>query len=358
MTVQTQTSFDMTSDLDPPLVLSYGMGVDSTAVLVGWRRLGVRPDLILFADTRAEKKATYAYRALIDRWLAEAGFPAITDVRYEGPRHGYYGTLAEDCLVKGMLPSLAYGYKACSGKWKIEPIEAFLRTWPPARACWSRGGRLRHAIGYDAGPKDSRRGTDSRDTKLEDFVYPLRDWGWDRERCKREIRSDDLLARLATEMGMDPVPPKSACVFCPSVQVSELHEMQADAPEELAVGLGLERAALPSLTTVAGLFRSPTKTRPGSWTEYVAAAIPDARFASADEISARFERVSEEMPQNPEPGRRYAVRRDGEPTFQGGYREAVRAASPDLPIELWIHDAWFRIRPVPRRTGATTATGP
>jgi hypothetical protein len=46
----------------PPLVLSYGMGVDSTAVLIGWRRLGRRPDLIMFADVGSEHDSTYRYR--------------------------------------------------------------------------------------------------------------------------------------------------------------------------------------------------------------------------------------------------------------------------------------------------------
>lgn len=33
-----------------PLVVAYGMGVDSTALLVGLHQRGLRPDLILFAD--------------------------------------------------------------------------------------------------------------------------------------------------------------------------------------------------------------------------------------------------------------------------------------------------------------------
>lgn len=35
-----------------PLVVSYGVGVDSTAMLVAMQQRGIRPDLILFADTR------------------------------------------------------------------------------------------------------------------------------------------------------------------------------------------------------------------------------------------------------------------------------------------------------------------
>ena len=42
-----------------PLVVSYGMGVDSTAMLIGMAQRSIRPDLILFADTGGEKPETY-----------------------------------------------------------------------------------------------------------------------------------------------------------------------------------------------------------------------------------------------------------------------------------------------------------
>jgi hypothetical protein len=39
-----------------PLSVSYGLGVDSTAVLVGLVQTGIRPDLIMFADVGAETR--------------------------------------------------------------------------------------------------------------------------------------------------------------------------------------------------------------------------------------------------------------------------------------------------------------
>jgi hypothetical protein len=42
-------------------VVAYGMGVDSTAMLIGLEQRGIRPDLILFADTGSEKPDTYLY---------------------------------------------------------------------------------------------------------------------------------------------------------------------------------------------------------------------------------------------------------------------------------------------------------
>lgn len=38
------------SQQDAPLVVCYGAGRDSTALLVGLWRRGIRPDLILFAE--------------------------------------------------------------------------------------------------------------------------------------------------------------------------------------------------------------------------------------------------------------------------------------------------------------------
>ena len=40
---------------DCPLVVAYGLGVDSTAMLIEFVRRGIRPDLILFADTGGEQ---------------------------------------------------------------------------------------------------------------------------------------------------------------------------------------------------------------------------------------------------------------------------------------------------------------
>src|SRR5580658_8213180 len=65
-----------------PLVVCYGAGRDSTALLVGLWQRGIRPDLILFADVGAERQATYDFIPVMNRWLKSVGFPEITVVRY------------------------------------------------------------------------------------------------------------------------------------------------------------------------------------------------------------------------------------------------------------------------------------
>ena len=100
---------------DCPLVVAYGLGVNSTAMLVEFAKRDIRPDLILFADTGGEKPETYAYMPVIQEYLKSVEFPPVVTVRYQ-PKTATYHTLEEQCLATGTLPSLAYGGKSCSLK--------------------------------------------------------------------------------------------------------------------------------------------------------------------------------------------------------------------------------------------------
>ena len=102
---------------DWPLVIAYGLGVNSTAMLVEFAKRGIRPDLILFADTGGEKPETYAYLGVVRPFLKRVGFPEMITVRYR-PVRAAYSTLEGQCLHTGTLPSLAYGGKSCSVKYK------------------------------------------------------------------------------------------------------------------------------------------------------------------------------------------------------------------------------------------------
>lgn len=200
-----------------PLIVAYGLGVDSTAVLVELHKRNIRPDAILFADTGDEKEETYAYLPIINAWLKAVGFPEVTIVRYI-PKHFEglpYQTLGQNCLSNGTLPSLAFGFKSCSLKWKVTPQNQWTDRWLPAVDCWRSGGKVLKVIGYDASPKDLKRYAQAKD--VEDpkyqYWYPLVEWNMDRDACKASIIAAGL-----------PVPPKSACTFCPATQPQELHE--------------------------------------------------------------------------------------------------------------------------------------
>jgi len=256
-----------------PLALAYGMGVDSTALLVGFAQRKTKLDAILFADVGDEKPETYAYYWVISEFLEKHGFPPITVVRYR-PVKATYITLSENCLQNGTLPSLAFGRKACSQKFKVVPQNRWTNTWAPARRAWDRGGRVLKFIGYDAGPKDARRGHDLADDPQYQYEYPLREWGWDREKCIQVI--DDYGLK---------VPMKSACWHCPATQPNELIWLAKNHPEIFAKAISMEDSAKArgGLKKIEGLWRKSTKKKPGSWRAFAERhkLIPRARHLRA-----------------------------------------------------------------------------
>jgi hypothetical protein len=245
----------------PPLVVAYGMGVDSTAMLVGMHVRGIRPDKILFADTGSEKPETYDYLPTIQAWLAAVGFPAVEIVRY-APKHGKYTTLEGNCLVNGTMPSIAFGRKGCSQKFKREPQDRHVAAWQPAKDAWAAGLKVTKAIGYDNGKADGRRSVNLTDDAEYHYWYPLREWGWDREECKRQIAAAGLS-----------VPMKSACFFCTASHPAEIDWLVDTHPELADRILAIEAAAQPKQqarrdagkTAIVGLWRKECKgTRGGA----------------------------------------------------------------------------------------------
>ena len=265
-----------------PIVVAYGMGVDSTTALIGLARRGIRPDLILFADTGGEKRETYDYKPVFQDWLDREGFPTIVTVRYKPVNFKNwppYHTLEENCLTNGTLPSLAFGFKSCSLKWKVCPQDKFVQQWDVAREVWSNGQKVIKVIGYDAGPTDMRRRNHAGNASdpRYDYQYPLIEWEWDRERCKEEIRRAGLK-----------VPCKSACFFCPATKPEEIDKFPSDLLRRI---IRMEARAQPRLIKVEGLWRKSTRTRPGSITQYIAAK----NLLPAEEIVDLLETTNREI---------------------------------------------------------------
>ena len=240
-----------------PLVQAHGLGLDSMAVTGELARLGIRPDLILFANTRGEKAETYRYWPVLQGFLARVGFPEAVRVEYtvkDFKNWPPYRGLEENCLTNGTLPSLAFGFKSCSLKWKAGPQDKYLESWAPAVESWARGERVRKIIGYDAGPKDLRRRnhTGNEDDKQYEYWYPLQEWGWDRERCAREVAALGLAGWDPCYLTGGPIrwiekggiPMKSSCFFCPAMKPFEIRQLPKDKLRRIVV---LEARAKPRL---------------------------------------------------------------------------------------------------------------
>lgn len=203
-------------------VVSYGAGTNSTAMLVGLYERSDRPDAILFADTGGERPETYSHLAIVSDWCLSIGFPEIKIIRASGK------TLEEDCLDRKALPSIAYGFKTCSLRWKKDPQDKWLRNNGMSDAT-----RL---IGIDA--DEIRRAKDFPNTK-----YPLIEWDWGRDECVDAINRAGLSQ-----------PGKSACFFCPSSKPKEIVSLGISHPELLQRALKMEMNA--ELTSIKGLGRS------------------------------------------------------------------------------------------------------
>jgi hypothetical protein len=227
---------------------SCGGGVNSIAMFIEMVNRGQRVDRILFADPGAENPETYQAVAKFSKWLVAHDMPPVETVRKTTKKAGRFRganevlTIERMCIEQKILPSIAYGYKTCSLKFKREPQDEAIVAWDLAQAAWARGEKVTKIIGYDAG--EPQRAIESPDARFVNR-YPLIEWGLDREDCVEII----LAAGLC-------VPPKSSCFFCPNMEEEEIFDLRDKHPELLARALALEANAVATVgSSIKGLNR-------------------------------------------------------------------------------------------------------
>lgn len=228
------------------IALSFGAGVDSTAMLVALKIAGIIPAIITFADTGGEKPETIFHIARINEVLESWNWPTISICKKIPLEKTGYSDLYGNCIANETLPSLAFGMKSCSIKWKHVPQDQFIKgvkRGPNASTphpIWiefqETGRRIVKLIGYDCGKADMRRSKNLPVADASfDYVYPLQLIGWSRADCVNAIEQ---------YLGEGVVPVKSACYFCPASKHWELFWLAAFHPDLLENALFLERKAL------------------------------------------------------------------------------------------------------------------
>lgn len=218
-----------------PTVLSFGGGVNSTALLVGLLEREQPPDLVLFADTGGERDETYRFVDTMAGWMTGHGltFHVVknkTDLTLEG-----------ECIKNKTLPSLAFGFRGCSVKWKRQPMDRVIKKWKPAIEAWECGERVERLIGIDAG--EAHRGQIPDDKRFT-YRFPLIEWDWARDECVEAIQRAGL-----------PVPIKSACWFCPAMRKVEVLALAKERPDLFDRAVEMEHNAKENLDTIKGLGR-------------------------------------------------------------------------------------------------------
>lgn len=219
-----------------PLCVAFGGGVNSTAMLIGMVERGIIPDWVLFSDTGGERSETYANSIRLALWLYEKGVPNWQWLT----KNSRYVSLEDECLTRNTMPSIVYGWRSCSDKWKQEPQRKYMNHDPLALSVWKEGGRITKAIGF--GVDEMRRAKEFEDKKYVNW-YPLIEWGWNRAACIKAIE----------QAGMK-VPGKSACFYCPASTKKDVIRLSQEHPDLYERAIAMESNAT-TAHTAKGLGR-------------------------------------------------------------------------------------------------------
>jgi hypothetical protein len=258
--------------------ISYGGGVQSTAMLVlaAQGQLGYTIDAALFANVgeKAEHPATLTYVRDIAMPFGEScGIPVheLKRTTRDGKVRDLYDHLMEGTAAgrqSDIIPlrgeSGAPMSRGCTRDYKIVPVGKWLKSHgaaaaTPATVC----------IGIST--DEIQRVSNKRASAYEVPVYPLIELGLNRMDCVNVILAAGL-----------PVPPKSACFFCPFTRPSQWGEMRRDQPDLFWASADLE-ATMNDRRRATGV-RKSYLTR---FAKPLPEAIPEAQemlpgFASAD----------------------------------------------------------------------------
>jgi hypothetical protein len=197
---------------------SLGAGVDSTALVLmaAHGEIGPMPDCAFFADTGDEKRATYRHLDWLEtvlpfpvyrlrRW--PTSLSASTIAQYRGEPDGRPFT-PPFFYNGGMLP------KQCSKEWKTRAVT----------------GEIRRMLGLaprERGPKDTAVELWLGISRSEAHRMKPSEVAWIQHRwplVDAGLRRPDLV-RWLVDHGY-PVPPPSACVYCPFQSPQQMAEIK------------------------------------------------------------------------------------------------------------------------------------
>lgn len=194
------STIKMKRDSTAKYVVSYGGGINSTAMIVYLVKNKFPLDYVVFSDTGNEMPETYEYLKIIQKYLMKKRIPfKIVKVRNNT-------SLSDRCLKRKVIPSQIWRW--CTRDMKVTPIHAFYRKL--------------HAHIYQYMGIDYDEVHRMKPAKV-DYVtnlYPLIDYKIGREECVNLIKK----ARL-------PIPIKSGCYMCPFNNMDRWAEIHKNHPD-------------------------------------------------------------------------------------------------------------------------------
>lgn len=237
-----------------PVVLSYGMGADSTAVLVRWltepgaRDFALSDLVVVTAQLGSEFARTYELveRHVLPLLSAHAvrfvqvcrsgrrevdGITILSDTRRPTRlvRRGPW-RLIDELLEAGTVPQVAHGRRLCTLKHKGWVLDQAIEQLVGDRP-------YRHVLGFNADEVRRAQTDSSYSSTTRTSEYPLIEWGWGRTHLEHWLET------TVGERWM-----KSRCSFCPFSACAGSREQHladwAREPERGAEALFVEHVAL------------------------------------------------------------------------------------------------------------------
>lgn len=201
------------------VILSYGMGVDSTVILHRWltdpssRDFDLEDLIVLTAQTGDEfPDSQYLVETHMLPMMRAAGVRYVQVARdgpdqsmrilsdSRNPRRVYlkgHFRLSDELLTAGTVPQYASGSRRCSIHAKGWPLDLWIEQE-------LQGQPFRHVIGFNADEDKRVKRDKSYSTVNRHSEYPLFDWAMGRQAC------EDYLEDVISEPWQ-----KSCCFYCP-----------------------------------------------------------------------------------------------------------------------------------------------
>jgi hypothetical protein len=197
-------------------VLSYGGGLNSTALLIFLIKNNYPLDLVLFSDTGDEFPHTYETVKYYKKYCESK------NIRFEIVRSKLADSLYTYMWNKKIVPSRIR--RDCTSKFKISPMRKFLRNE------YGKDQKFLQYIGIDFDEYHRMR---ESDVKYIENDYPLVDMQIGREQCEQILINEGL-----------PVPKKSGCYYCPFTTRPRWLKLLEENPQLLEKAIALEQNTL------------------------------------------------------------------------------------------------------------------
>ena len=205
-------------------VISLGWGVQSWT-LAAMAALGeIEADVAIHADTTWEKSATYEFARQWTTWLEDRGLRVVTV--NDAKQAAKVTTAASDFPAFTRHKHDGQLRRQCTQRWKIQPIRR-----------WLTGELARQGMRKSPGIVESLQGISldewqrMKDSDVRWIVnrYPLVEMRMTRADCVTWLAAHDL-----------PVPPKSACVFCPFQSLNTWRELKRKGGQDWEIALHVD----------------------------------------------------------------------------------------------------------------------